>query len=235
PSVLQKLKTRKYFVAALLHNNEDVFSFWQRELLKVVVALGQPDWSNVYISVYESGSSDLTKLVLLGLDGLLKTLGVPHSIEMHDPKAGLSPTEQLARLRNAALRPLFESRETFDQVVYLNDIYFCAGDVLDLVRMVAQHGADYSCSVDYVGREVSNSSTLSQSFNYCSFIYSSFIPNGPEGEPSAAAPVQGHDETRLYDTWVARDAKGANFVNDWPYICDADSQALYDKSIPIQV
>jgi hypothetical protein len=38
--------------------------------------------------------------------------------------------EFLAEMRNQALLPLYESKETFDQLVFVNDVLFCAQEVL---------------------------------------------------------------------------------------------------------
>ena len=57
--------------------------------------------------------------------------------------------QYLARLRNAALQPLYDSALNSsatrpDKVIFINDVLFCANDVL---RLVAQD-ADMICGLD---------------------------------------------------------------------------------------
>ena len=45
------LQNRSVYFAALLHNNEAVFPFWQRELVKALLAFMNDDRSNVNVCV----------------------------------------------------------------------------------------------------------------------------------------------------------------------------------------
>ncbi|CAM9422819.1 unnamed protein product, partial [Phaeothamnion confervicola] len=201
----QALRKRSYFIAALQRDVGEIFGAWQRELFKVVYLLGDATLSNVFVSLYESHSSDVTQLELVGADMLLDTLGVPHKVLLgHEAtyvpdRDSMSRIAYLALLRNVALQPLFESPKDYDVVLYLNDILYCATDVVDLARVVTPGGsaagggidADMSCAVDFLARTP-----------------------GQEQQ----------DEVRIYDTWVVHDMMGMNFRNDRPYACQDEAQ-----------
>ncbi|CAM9327202.1 unnamed protein product [Phaeothamnion confervicola] len=100
----------------------------------------------------------------------------------------------------------------YDVVLYLNDILFCASDVMDLARTVRPGSgtgaggpsidADMSCAVDY-------------------------IPRTPGQDQQ--------DEVRVYDTWVLHDMLGINFNNDRPYSCDDSTVDAMDSLRPFEV
>ncbi|KAJ1835949.1 hypothetical protein LPJ73_007676 [Coemansia sp. RSA 2703] len=57
----------------------------------------------------------------------------------------------MAQLRNRALEPLYRHNHThrFAQVVFLNDVFFCATDVLELLSQSRIHRAHLTCAEDY--------------------------------------------------------------------------------------
>ncbi|KAJ1719242.1 hypothetical protein LPJ53_005960 [Coemansia erecta] len=59
--------------------------------------------------------------------------------------------EYMAQLRNKALEPLYLHSHTrrFAKVVFLNDVFFCATDVLELLSQARIHGAHLTCAEDY--------------------------------------------------------------------------------------
>lgn len=62
----------------------------------------------------------------------------------------------LAAARNIALAPLYDGSiaqympdKQFDTVLFLNDVIFCAADVLEVLHSKAEQGAHEACSVDW--------------------------------------------------------------------------------------
>ena len=56
----------------------------------------------------------------------------------------------LADLRNAAMQPLFESLPgTFAWTVFINDVYICPTDLLELVYQARKQQADIVTGFDY--------------------------------------------------------------------------------------
>lgn len=115
--------------------------------------------SNVYVSIYESGSWDDSKGALQDLDRRLEALGVEktiildettHGDEIAKPpsKTGWIDTPRgkrelrripyLSRLRNLTLRPLerlLTEGRSFDRILFLNDVVFT---VERLVRILVE-------------------------------------------------------------------------------------------------
>lgn len=71
------------------------------------------------------------------------------------PEAKHSRIDDLARLRNFALEPLRNSIEAdstggaFSTVIFMNDVFFCASDILELLYQREVQGADMVCGLDY--------------------------------------------------------------------------------------
>jgi hypothetical protein len=124
------------------------------------------------VSVFESGSNDLTRQWLSLLRMLLVPLGVPHNITLGGglrPRPGGDRIAFMAELRNAALDPFLADDDGSgsssssssssssrrrqgmraawrpDAVVFANDVFWCAGDALRLLA----HGADLACGLDF--------------------------------------------------------------------------------------
>ena len=69
--------------------------------------------------------------------------------------------EVLARARNAALEPLYSGEaakhvpgKTFKDVLFMNDIHFCAVDILEVIYQKRMQGANQACAMDWGGRVV---------------------------------------------------------------------------------
>ena len=62
--------------------------------------------------------------------------------------------EYLAEVRNAALRPLYELRdsegEVFDSIIFMNDILPCVDDLLELIWQSRRQNAGITCAADYM-------------------------------------------------------------------------------------
>merc|ERR1719478_1225753 len=81
---LAALQSRSFFIAACLKMSEAVLPHWIAELLRLIMALrkqNQYGEDNIFVSIYESGSTDHTHRYLDALKSYLKFLGVGHSIK----------------------------------------------------------------------------------------------------------------------------------------------------------
>ena len=140
---------KNVFIASILWNSETTLQHWIPELLELVHKL-HASGTKVYVSIYESGSWDGTKAILLELDSSLLELKVNRTIildtETHNDSITKGSWENgwlntqygqelrrivyLSKLRNKVLEPLpglTSNGVFFDRLVYLNDVIFNAG------------------------------------------------------------------------------------------------------------
>lgn len=139
-------RKERIFIASTHWNNEPLLrSHWNQAVYDLALKLG-PD--NVYVSICESGSWDLTKGALMDLDAELEHLHIPRTIATshvtHADEINAPPADEgwiktprgrpelrripfLSRQRNLSLKPLEElARQgiTFDKILFLNDVVF---------------------------------------------------------------------------------------------------------------
>lgn len=158
---LEKVKTQRIYIAACLHNSGSVISEWFAELTRLLLTLrapeanqNQPD-QKLFVSIYESGSSDQTKAALSQLPEHLNFLGVPHKITLgSDLRGSRNRIEFLASVRNHAMESLRTGNKVYDQVLWLSDNFFCADGLLQLLASqlpssLGGLGADAVCGMDY--------------------------------------------------------------------------------------
>ncbi len=126
------------------------------QLVQVVRFLGP---ARVFVSVYESGSTDSTVATLLETGRLLRELGVGHWIAHGDlvlNKTHEHRIDFLAKVRRAAIIPLRHyyatAQHKFDRVIFMNDIVCCASDVLELLWQAHHQRADMTCGSDFWSR-----------------------------------------------------------------------------------
>lgn len=105
------------------------------------------------MSIIEGNSPDGTGEVLEALRPTLEDLGVTYFFQSSpmDPSEG-DRIDKLARLRNAALRPLYQNPELMSEtstVVFLNDVVACVEDVLELTLQLRTLDADMTCAMDW--------------------------------------------------------------------------------------
>ena len=224
------LRTKRLFIAFNLKNNADLMPHFISELLRLVEHL---DRDKVFVSVYESGSHDMTPQWMEVLSRVLVALEVPHRVVFGDLSDRLTKSSQnrikfLANVRNRALEPLpvvqpdgslgpvnpdapviardaDGSPSVFDQVVFLNDVYFCLGDIARL----SANGADMACGLDFLTKDTK--------FEVCSANF------GQYGYPNFGEDFQ---RARFYDFWVARTLNGQKFENCAPYVRDSPKEVL---------
>ncbi|KAJ2812530.1 hypothetical protein GGI24_006661, partial [Coemansia furcata] len=141
-------KTEPVFVAANLHNSEKVLPNMAAQLLALADTLGH---RRLFISIYENGSNDRTKGILKQFNETLNALGIPHSIIADDtPKPEhIHRIEYLAKVRNRAIEPLYSSSTRFGRVAFINDMFFCLTDLLELAFQSQVHSAHLTCAEDF--------------------------------------------------------------------------------------
>jgi hypothetical protein len=152
------LKVKRVFIAALLHNNEDIIADWSSRVLFLARA-----FPRAYVSIFESGSSDETPFELSSLKTQLDMHGIQNTILCGDDGTALGGSPfipgdpssgnriaYLARLRNLVIQPLLDQNArgiTYEKVIFLNDVLFCVEDIIRLLS----HEADISCGYDFNG------------------------------------------------------------------------------------
>ncbi|KAL4930209.1 glycosyltransferase family 69 protein [Aspergillus undulatus] len=149
---------QRIFIASALWNNERTLpTKWNEVLVELANVFGS---DNIYVSIYETGSSQGTKDTLRSLDKTLGGIGVQRSILISDsstsdealkhPAADPKRISHLAGLRNKALQPLYDLRDSstfFDRILFLGDVIFTKDDVLGLLN--TNYGAyTAACSFD---------------------------------------------------------------------------------------
>lgn len=209
PQELAVMRNRSFFIVSCLTQSEEVVGHMIGELARLVLALRNTDpegiVNNLFISVFESGSTDRTKEQLDKLKAVVQFLGVPNSIvhtsDQNSLRGGRERIEYLANIRNRAMEPLRNSTKMYDHVLWVNDVFFCAEGVLQMSHIALPTtmggvGPDAVCGMDFY---------MEPSTGTCNF----------------------------YDKWVSRDMEGLPFHHSWPYI--GIGQASFDANIPFQV
>ncbi|GAA5946731.1 hypothetical protein JCM10213_004672 [Rhodosporidiobolus nylandii] len=138
-----------------LYNSEAVLPVLTRSLLSLASFLGP---ETVHISIFENGSTDRTVAALAHLAAALTALGAPHTI-VSDPRRTewnkVDRIAQLALYRNVALAPLAEARYSAnssnppEDIVFINDVFLCPRDVLELLFQRRVQKADAACAMDW--------------------------------------------------------------------------------------
>lgn len=141
-----------YFFALNLYNNQAVLPTLARTLLSLADFLGP---ANTHISIFENGSTDNTTLVLAHFAAALTSAGVPHTIVSDARKTDWKKVDRIAQLsvyRNYALAPIngtAEGEEPFNHVVFINDVFVCPKDALELVWQRREQNAHAACAMDW--------------------------------------------------------------------------------------
>lgn len=129
-----------------------------KELTIVLEFLGI---NHTMVSIYESGSNDKSRILINMFALELEAAGISNYIS-----TGMEPIdwenefriEALAKVRNNALKPLFEDVKSvqndhtipkFQKLIFLNDIFFCASDILELILQQKNSGATMACPLDF--------------------------------------------------------------------------------------
>lgn len=151
----------KTFIALNLFMSGPVLPSLTRSILALADFLGP---SSVFVSAFENGSWDHTPKGLAHFAAVLTAMGVEHRI-VHDDvgtPSGVDRIDQLAVYRNFAMEPLYNSstlkdgnkqQQPFSNVLFINDVYFCPVDALELLHARRTQDAHATCGMDYRWRE----------------------------------------------------------------------------------
>lgn len=149
-----KLRNHKFFFAMNLYNNEAVMP----ELIQqIILSMEYVGYENCFLAIFENGSTDSTKVYLHILKPFLTKARIAHHIEFSKSTkpSNSHRIEYLANVRNRALTAFYDHPQPniFDRIVFINDIYICQGDILELMYQSLFQQADITCGMDYVERE----------------------------------------------------------------------------------
>ncbi|KAJ5619164.1 hypothetical protein N7510_003148 [Penicillium lagena] len=223
-------RRERVYIAGVNWNSESILrNHWNQAVLDLAQKLG-PD--KIFISIYESGSSDGTKGALAELDEELDRLHVPRNIttspvthedEMNKPhdgdgwvktssgKSQLRRIPYLSRMRNLSLQPLAELAEQgiiFDKVLFLNDVVFTVGFVPAISYMLV---LIYAIAIQ--GNDIVE------------------LLNTNKGNYAAACSLDFSKPPDYYDTFALRDIDGHETVmQQWPYFLAMPAGPFYAKS-----
>ncbi|KAF8335285.1 glycosyltransferase family 69 protein [Amanita rubescens] len=143
----------KYYFAINLYNSFDIIPTYLPLFLESPSVLG---FQNVYVSIYENGSTDQTKALLRIFDALTKSVGLRVAIRtsMRTRGAFNHRIEYLAEIRNAAFGPLHDLRDSeneyFETIIFMNDVLPCVDDLLELIWQSRRNNAGITCATDYM-------------------------------------------------------------------------------------
>ncbi|KEI39052.1 glycosyltransferase family 69 protein [Mixia osmundae IAM 14324] len=208
-------------IAFNARNVEAVLPSIVQELLVILDHLGS---KRIHISIYENGSHDATVAQLYVLSKLFDKIDVSYTIRCDGkfvPAMDLPNRriDSLAKIRNAALLPLTDifvagQNGGFDQVVFLNDVFFCAADVIELLHSRMFLDASMTCAMDYQRLEVPEF----RSQGYPMLFYDVWVARDILGLPFYAIEKDG--------TWV---------LPSPPLKQNRHDHARYDSNLPFQV
>lgn len=152
---------KTYFIAVNLHDSSQILPNMILQLSDVIRFLGP---HKVHIAIYENGSRDNTKAILHAFSDYLKANDISHSFELDlsfKNLTGVHRIDYMAMLRNRVLIDFYEPSRTplmqrlkktspkFDELIFLNDVIFCAVDVLELILQKVYQGADMVTGIDF--------------------------------------------------------------------------------------
>ena len=143
----------KYFFAINLYNSFDVIPDLFSTMFRIGSIVG---FQNIFVSIYENGSNDQTQALLRIFDALVHSVGMRVIIKSSNRRRGIHAhrIEYLAEVRNAAMAPLYELRDSeneyFDSVIFMNDILPCVDDILELIWQSRRQNAGVTCAADYM-------------------------------------------------------------------------------------
>ncbi|KAI0035524.1 cryptococcal mannosyltransferase 1-domain-containing protein [Vararia minispora EC-137] len=151
---------RAVFIAINFYQNQEVIPTFFQEFPGIVERLGR---KRVYVSIYENGSEDKSQQLLRLFDDMLTYMGVPHRVitrgrDEYSHKENGHRINVLAAIRNAAMEPLYSGEAArqvqggmFDDVLWINDVYHCQADILEVLYQKRLQGANQACAVDWAG------------------------------------------------------------------------------------
>ena len=204
------IRMRKYYLAINLHNNQEIIPQMFGNIIELISYISP---KNLFLSIFESGSNDQTKVIIQRFTDIIEKLGIKYQIFT----SPLGKTDQMNRIeylafvRNLALEPLYkdievlssnskftETQVNYDAVLFLNDVYYCANDILELFYQQALNDAHMVAGMDY---------------------------DAPNGLPM------------FYDTWVAHLLSGHNARKEFMdrISDDEETNERIEQLLPVQL
>ncbi|PVV00293.1 hypothetical protein BB560_005331 [Smittium megazygosporum] len=143
---------KKYYFSSNFVNNQEVLPHLFSQLLSIFKFLGP---ENVFFSIFENSSTDNTTAIIRDFEKKITELKIRHSFvsSKHKRPNPFHRIEYLAGVRNRAMEPLYKEQKlgfTYDKIVFLNDVFFCENDLLELLYQSDFQGADITCPMDVV-------------------------------------------------------------------------------------
>lgn len=153
-----------FYIAANYFNSENSLYYSLPEISKLIDTLNTG--SNIFVSFFENGSTDKTGAML---QQWASTLTIPHSVvtcnslgsDRWQTPNQISPNfapkryRRMASLRNIAMKYLdsntFSDKSRPTYIIFLNDIYFHASDVLEVLH-TNSGDFDIACPMDFYYR-----------------------------------------------------------------------------------
>lgn len=173
------------YVAANFHNNAATIPGFTSETINLARQYGL---SSLFVTVYESDSSDDTPRLLQDAGARFTAAGIHHNITTRGPlvRGSRSRIDFLADARNELLKPLRDMapERVFDYVVFLNDILFVADDVTKLLAV----GGDVSCGTDFIPIGDANTIYRPPVDDKYPIFYDAWVARTLDGLPLRAIP-----------------------------------------------
>lgn len=217
------------FIASNLHNSEALMPNFISQLVHFLLAFPERFF---FVSIYESGSTDRTGEWLGLLEDVLNELKVPSRIVVDGKEVrhkGQERLDFLTRVRNRAMEPIWSSSFRWDKVIFINDVFFCAQDIIRLL----QHDADIVCGLDFIKGDLEAVpkhilqqlmvSDLTKRFYFSEALARNMSSKGWllrrwRRSLGKRRVVKEEVPWIFYDIWVSHDLGGSQFVNHPPYI-----------------
>ena len=142
-------RTGKLLIAVDLHYSAHILPSLSRSILDAIFFIGT---DRVIVSIFENGSGDGTDRGMAHLAAILSHANVSHVITSDSASTnwrdGVDRIKQLSVFRNIVLEPLYSSPEV-ETVLFINDVYTCATDILELLHQRIIQDAHATCGLDY--------------------------------------------------------------------------------------
>ncbi|MCJ1339644.1 hypothetical protein MMC09_004934 [Bachmanniomyces sp. S44760] len=140
----------RYFFALDLYQAQVVLLTLMKSIVQTILFLGPHQCA---VSIIEGRSTDGTYQILRALKDEIENLGATFFLTASTitPMEG-DRFEKLAFLRNMALAPIMMKPEEFSadaQVIYLNDVYICPHDILELIYQQIHQKSIMTCGMDW--------------------------------------------------------------------------------------
>ena len=109
---------------------------------------------NCVLSVVEGRSTDGTYEILRELGAYLERMGLRYLLQTSaiHPQYNEDRIVLLAELRNLALREIYEHPEQYapdTTIIFINDVWICTEDILELVHQQFHQDAHMTCGMDW--------------------------------------------------------------------------------------